>query len=239
MTTLELHHCPKCLFRKTRKPLCEKCARAEAAKARAAAKRRAVPGTVANLGAVAFLAQLVTPDGFTRSNTVDRWPNEPDYPTVVFTGHADATTIRIVIRHVDDEYAPGDGHTEFTTSKGSFSYDRHGVEDSFYVHAEDTAAVVDATVRDQIAKVIAARDRHLTSVTVPFVGHVITPERKAEIQAKLQSGGVHNFMPSGFGTGYRVSIKRASAGRWGKAAPQAMADFFAVPALYYEEMDCD
>lgn len=207
------------------------------------AGRRARPGTAANLGADAFLAALAVPEGFARALVKDgpafTWKGEPaeQWPAVVFTGHGGQTTVKVVLRDAEDEYSPGTGHTDFTTARGSFSYDRVGVDDSFYVDADDTVADVDEKVRAQVAKVAEARERHLTSESVPFVGHVVTPERKAAIAATLRGGKVHSFRPSGFGTGYDVSVRPRS--RHAKRAPDAMAAFFGVEQLYYDTTDCD
>lgn len=239
MTQAALHVCQGCHFRRTKKDRCAPCAKREVSRLRDLEKRRAVRGTPPNLGAEAFLADLATPDGFAREDVREPqgWDPEPSFPAVQFVGHAGQTTVKVVIADVTSEWSVGSGHTAFTTCKGSFSFDRHGVEDSFYVQAEDTVAVVDTKVRDQIERVVAARARHEVSETVPFVGHVVTPARKAEIAAALRAGRTHNFTPSGFGTGYAVSAK--PSGRFVRQAPPEMAAFFGVPRLYYETFDHD
>jgi hypothetical protein len=238
--TTELHDCPECRRRRTRKAVCETCRKINDKKARNLATLAARPGTPANLGAEAFLASLATPDGFARKAIVDRWGRgEPDYPGVEFTGHGGQTTIKIIVRRLDDEYSAGDGHTTFTTSRGSFSFDRTGVEDSFYVYAKDTVAAVDERVREQVARVVSSRERHERSETVPMVGHVVTPERKAEIAATLKAGKGYDFRPAGFGTGYHVSTSRRACGPFVQKAPAELARFFGVADLYYETMDCD
>jgi len=235
-----LHDCPRCHHRRTRKPFCKFCTAWTDKEAKARAQLRRHQGTVANLGAEAYLAAIKTPDGFTRETIVDTghgYNGDRSVPGLRLTGHDGTTTLTIVMTDADDTWAPGTGHTEFTTSAGQFSFDRTGVEDSFYIRSDDTVPVTDTTIAAQIAKVISARARHLISEKVPFVGHVITPERKTEITAKFKAGQSHQFLPSGFGTGYDCSVKPRS--RWATRAPQAMADFFGVATLFYETMDCD
>src|SRR6185436_17210137 len=98
------------------------------------------------------LASLVPPDGFTRGAYVpDTWPGERTWPGVLFVGHEGQTEIRLVLRYLDDSYSAGSGHTSFTTARGQFSFDRTGVEDSFYVESRDTAAEVSVKLAEQVA----------------------------------------------------------------------------------------
>lgn len=239
--TSELHVCPNCKYRKTSKPLCQNCQRYADQRARAAAKRKATVGTPMNLGVKNFLAAIPTPDGFVKTDVVEEWSPKQKWPGVQFVGHDGKTTIKVIMHNVEDEYAPGTGHTDFVTSRGSFSFDRHGVDDSFYVNAEDTPAKVFDELLNQIRRVVESRERHLTSETVPFVGYIVTPDRKVEIAATLRSGGVHSFTPSGFGTGYRFSTNRRKVGTWDvKTAPEAFGKFFGVlTPVYYVTLDCD
>lgn len=91
----------------------------------------------------------------------------------------------------------------------------------------------------------AAHARSLTMVDVPGVpgGWRVTPERKAQIAASLKAGKDATFMPSGFGTGYRVfaTAPRKLRHAFGaKVLPPSTAEFFGVSgALYYETLDCD
>jgi len=232
--------CTSCRSRRTRLGICTVCARRAAKEERQAAKRRKIVGSAANLGAEAFLAALRTPDGFARTDGQETWPGEPAWPCVSFVGHDGLTTIKVVILDADSRWNPGSGHVDFQTSRGHFCFDRLGVEDSFYVDAEDRVPDVDRKIEAQIIRVLETRARHLTSETVPWVGHVVTPKRKAEIAETLLHGGVHEFRPSGFGTGYRCTTSRRLVGPYAKVAPADFASFFGLTAtVYYDTLDCD
>lgn len=236
--------CPHCRSRRTLKPLCGWCQQRVDKAARRVAKIAKTPGTAANLGSVtALLETIAAPDGWTRTRTVERWHGCPDRQALVLAG--DGISIKIVAGELDNEWAVADGHTSFTTCKGERTFDRTGVEDSFYVKPTDTAAQVAATIAEQVQRVAESRERLARSETVPGLpgGWSLTPERKAEIAATLAAGRSHSFTPAGFGTGYNV-YALIGAGRRPRfdavRLPAETAAFFGVPGpLYYTTLDCD
>jgi len=241
----ELHWCPDCRHRRTRATRCGYCQRLRDAERRGRAKLRRTLGTVANCGALAFLkevARLAAARGFDATHSTETWPGEADVP-VVTLAHEDA--IKIAVRLFNADATPGQaagaGSTSFGTAHGWRTFDRAGVEDSFYVEAEDTAAAVDEKVAAQVARVAESRERIARSEAVPGLpgNWLVTPERKAEIRARLAGGGTHQFQPAGFGTGYAVRTRRAP----GYAPlPRETAAFFGLPGgvhLYAMPLDCD
>lgn len=128
------------------------------------------------------------------------------------------------------------GHTDFKGPNGAwFSFDRTGVDDSFYgCDADDPGEII----QKQISRCKEAFEKNKNQVQVPVIGFYITPERKAEIITLLTSGRFAQFMPSGFGTGYRL-YRGPKRSQWDKVAPQEVCDFFGVQNICWSEMDCD
>jgi hypothetical protein len=212
-------------------------------------KRARKPRPLTLLQKRTFLAAIPVPPGMLASfhdEQQDRWNTKAQktlpepVPTAIFAG--DGVTIRIEMNGNGD-YMHGCGHTNFTTCHGERTYDRTGVDDSFYVHAAwlktpaETPEQVGATLLEQLARVAKSREHAKQSVIVPGLGYSVTPEQRAKYTADLIAGHAVRFTPSGFGTGYSLTILRRS--RWDKAAKPETAAFFGVRALFIETLDCD
>lgn len=195
-----------------------------------------------------FLEALATPDWFAKTITEHKSDSGKMIITAVFA--MIKNEIEITIYMYPDEIARaqkeksrffgslGDGHTSFDTSKGRMTFDRHGVEDSFYVEADDTVETVNAKIVEQIQKVTLSRERLARSLTMPDYGYNLTPERLEKERDTLRRGGVARFAPSGFGTGHLISTK--PRGRYNCVrASQALIDFFGVGVLFVETFDHD
>lgn len=81
-----------------------------------------------------LLKGIVTPEGFEREETTEVWrwgQKETTYPVLRLT----SPDVRIQINFSGgrDSYALADGHVTFDTSQGERTFDRYGVEDSFYI----------------------------------------------------------------------------------------------------------
>jgi hypothetical protein len=185
-----------------------------------------------------FLNDLATPEGFVKTfGTEDySWGKEKIlHPSVIFTKGTDIE-IKIVISSPTDKYMAGSGHTSFATKLGRRTFDRRGVEDSFYVEPGLDVEKTNAQVLRQIEKVAESVARMERSVAVPIWGFTVTPETLEEIKGKLTKGKTHTFTPAGFGTGYVLSKKRS---RWSRLADPKINAFFGVGALYFDTLDCD
>jgi hypothetical protein len=112
----------------------------------------------------------------------------------------------------------GIGHTTFTTAKGTRTFDRTGVEDSFYVHLYDGVAGVQAKIEGQLKRVGESRERIKGMIDIPGINWLTTPEGKEEITKKLKAGKCHEFRPSGFGTGNVLYHRSRPARTWDKRA---------------------
>lgn len=132
-----------------------------------------------------------------------------------------------------------DGSTFFEEIPGSGSwrtFDRRGIDSSFHAGSlEDPAETVTA----ELHRIEKARERGKKMISIPEFGWRVHADDLPELKRELAAGKSHSFTPAGFGTGYRVSIKRPP-GRYGvKQLPNATAEFFGVPVLWAESLDCD
>jgi len=132
------------------------------------------------------------------------------------------------------------GHTNFASSKGWRSFDRLGVEDSFY-SPYDAKALKDMpdpsqVIAEQCDRVVKFNEVDARRLDIPGIPYRITPESRVERTAQLKQGKSITFVPSGFGTGLRVSAKRS---RHSKPMSAETAQFFDCPALYVETFDHD
>lgn len=201
------------------------------------AKRQALPA----LDVERFIEQLAVPEGFTKTRGTEdySWGKEKILHPSVTLSKGTEIEIKIVLSSPDAEYIRGSGHTSFDTKLGRRTFDRRGVDDSFYVDDVDTVETVNEKVKRQIEKVAESVSRLARSMSVPKWGFSVTPEQLDEIKAKLNKGQSHTFTPAGFGTGYVISKPGRKRNRWAKPAPQEIVDFFGVGRLEYDTLDCD
>lgn len=207
-------------------------------------------GTLLHLGWEAWAASLDLP-GFEKVLTSESWgwgEHAESAPVVEFRG--DGVTLRVVsingwdapcrgkLQPLSEWSIAASGHTSFTSAQGQRTFDRHGVEDSFYVNPGDTAETMRARFAEQLARVEASRARLARSEQVPGLpgSWTMTPERRAEVTAALLAGRGWDLRPAGFGTGYRLSTRRSPLAR---LASEEAARWFGVQRLFVESMDCD
>lgn len=129
------------------------------------------------------------------------------------------------------------GTTRFKVDDGYRTFDRLGVEDSFY--GDDQQSTLKGLVQQQMERVNKTRDRIGRSESIPDgFGWMVTPETKKEYSERLQSGGCVSFRPSGFGTGktlYGRQVKGYGVG----PASKAVAEFFGCEKLWVQLVECD
>ena len=139
----------------------------------------------------------------------------------------------------------GSGHTRFKVDgRGWLTFDRRGVEDSFYHLNPFTGVRTEKSLNDivaeQLAKVEASRVKLKSSVMVPDVGHYVSLDGLEQLQLDLKARGYIQFVPSGFGTGYFVSKKPQQGLKYGeRRASQELEKFLGVSPLYVCPFDCD
>lgn len=202
-----------------------------------------------------ILADSITIDHFTCSTRIEKWTGMPD--SSVFTLVGDGITIEakfhlpvewdtdkkvynlIKLKNLRHSECQAVGHTSFTTDKGTRTFDRTGVEDSFYINYNDDIAAVQAKLEGQIKKVAESRERIKGMINIPGIPFLTSPEGKSQITTLLRAGKSHSFTPSGFGTGYQIYSRKAPFDRYdGRAKPETEA-FFEVSPLWVRQLDCD
>ena len=189
-----------------------------------------------------FLDEISVPEGFTKTlydEKSERW-TDAGYEPVLYPSlrleKGQEIEIKLIIEAPEAKYCVGAGHTSFQTKLGRRTFDRRGVNDSFYVDEGDDVQTVDKKIADQLKRVAESVEKMERSIEVPSLGFTVTPELLEEIKAKLGKGKEHTFRPAGFGTGYVLSKKRS---RWAEKAKPEVNAFFGVGTLYMQRIDCD
>lgn len=185
------------------------------------------------------MQSITIPDGFTAAmrEEKDGWVKGQKTYLVYTLTKPDDTKIEF------DQY--GSGHTKFLTEKGWRTFDRTGVEDSFYhlpfEHEKGKKIDLNALVAEQLARIEKSRDYFKSAISVPGLPNfTVAPDRVAKLKADLKKFGVITFTPSGFGTGYSITKKPTRGLRYGesRAKPELEA-FLGHSPLYVSTMDCD
>lgn len=134
----------------------------------------------------------------------------------------------------------GDGSTSFNTERGWRSFDRTGVESSFYWKPWDYKGAepvdLNEVLKDQLERIAKQRDYFKTAIKIPEIGFTISPDGLAKLKGDLKRIGYRRFMPSGFGTGYTISIKKL---RFGNRVSKELEEFIGISPLYVETFDAD
>jgi len=130
------------------------------------------------------------------------------------------------------------GHTVFKTERGGWStFDRRGIEDSFYLgNYSDPPADVSRVIQEQLAKIAVSKETSKKMVKIPGFGYSVHQDELEALKKKLAMGRSHSFTPAGMGTGHRLSTKPS---RFATKMPFETAEFFGVVALYDETFDHD
>jgi len=211
-----------------------------------------------------FFSTIKTPEGYERTcempevgKEYDSWADH-DTGVLRVTGEDAAVVFRASFYKNKLSIS---GTTEFKDDGVWYSFDRRGIEDSFYMEQE-SAKVVKAKIKrwgieggwgyqaesntnnggqamleKQTKRAKDYMEGQKGKLTVPHYGHRISPERKEEIKKKILGRG-HTFAPSGMGTAYHVSTRKTS--RFDSTVPTEVANFFGIDRqLYASHQDWD
>lgn len=155
--------------------------------------------------------------------------------------------VKIVTFRGDDfklrvECEPGSkywcGHTKFQTMYGEKTFDRRGVQDSFYIQMHHTTLDVEAILEGQVRQLRGSQARILEKEPVPGIGYLIASSDKATIRSTLIQGGTRLFSPSGFGTG-KILYHGSKRNSWDTRAPAETEAYFDLDPLYIILTDHD
>lgn len=175
-------------------------------------------------------SKFPVPEGFTTE-----WRENYDYNgTTAFVMKKEKDGVEFIFR------PGGPGTCKFKIGDGWRTFDRCGVDDSFYWKPlfKGDEVNLEETFEELFKRIAKSREFSLTAISVPEIGHSVSPERLTTLKAELNKNGFISFHPSGFGTGYNVTKKTTR--RYGvKRATKALEDFFGVAPLFIETFDCD
>lgn len=196
-----------------------------------------------------MLRDIVTPKGFKREVTteINRWNSKP-YKVLVLA--SPSIKIEIYFTGNRKDFFLADGHVSFKADGGWRSYDRYGVEDSFYIEnplqwvgsrwedGTDVIARANETIKNFIeVKIPESLALIARSESVPGIPFSVTPERKAAITKALKSKQSNTFMPSGFGIGYTLWTRKIDS--FCERGSKEMEKFFGVSPIYISKFDAD
>jgi hypothetical protein len=138
----------------------------------------------------------------------------------------------------------GSGHTRFQTDKGAWlSFDRRGVEDSFYwkpLDKDTRETDPNKIIAEQLERIAKRQEYYRSAVSIPGIPFTVTPDGIEDLKKRLTKDGSVSFMPSGFGTGYVVTRRKPKVLKYGnkRAAPET-EKFFGQAPLYITTFDAD
>ncbi len=137
----------------------------------------------------------------------------------------------------------GCGHTKFKVGESWRTFDRRGIEDSFYhlpLYKGHVVPPLPEIVTEQLGRIAKSREYAKTAVTVPGLpnGYTLSPDRLGAMKAQLaKANGMARFSPAGMGQGHEVYRKRPHS--WAQRAKPELEKFFGVSPLYVLAFDHD
>jgi hypothetical protein len=182
---------------------------------------------------------LVVPDGFKLTETTEKRRFVAGGEVTTLSLESDDTVISMVFdaEGSSESYVIASGHVSFDTAAGRRTFDRLGVEDSFYIDnpakdftdSGDPNVKLNETIKEFIeVKIPASRERAAVSEKVPGTDLLISPAQK-EV---FRSTGRVTLAPSGFGTQYTFSRTNIPGA---KTATEAQRKLFGMKKLYVKE----
>jgi len=180
-----------------------------------------------------FVKKLPAIDGF-----IGEWKDDHNW----FAGENRVTKNYVLVNikaEIKFTFMPGgDGSTSFKAGDHWATFDRRGVESSFYwkpLWEKDERPDIKVILNEQLERIAKHRVYAATAIKVPQISFTVSPENLAKLKVTFKNKGYHRFHPSGFGTGYTVSAKPL---RHGSRASKELETFFGVP-LWVETFDAD
>lgn len=197
--------------------------------------------------ATTIMKGIETPEGFEREQRVETWtwgPDRREYHVLRLT--APGVEIEVHFDGGRESFALASGHVTFDTPLGKRTFDRYGVEDSFYVDnpgkwgdGRDPIAQANEEIRRVIEERIPeALERLARSEQLPDIPFSVTPEQKRAVTDRLKLGRGYDFVPAGMGTGYTLTTWQPARDPYAKRSPE-LAKFFDVPDVWVSTFDAD
>ena len=135
------------------------------------------------------------------------------------------------------------GSTKFIALGKMFSFDRIGIDNSFYLSHDGYDPIPSDVNKVVVAQIQRAKEgiKDMSEkIQVPELGFYISKEKQEKMSKLLKAGKSTSLTPSGFGIGYQLIGRRVRTTQWGpKVASDVLKKFFKVTTLYIDTMDCD
>lgn len=144
------------------------------------------------------------------------------------------------------------GMSGFTVNGSTFTFDRHGIEDSWHVDGwreKDTAQQIAHKMNAELERAETAlqarvaRERDGVRINFGPTSRILLPKEIEELKKKLAAGRSFDLNPSGMGVGYRFYVNRRGApSRYGSQCVPAANDAkkaLGEPFLVYDCTDHD
>lgn len=128
--------------------------------------------------------------------------------------------------------------TNYKAKGKEFTFDRYGVDDSFYYEGLRALPKQIEEQRERV-KTSQARLALTESFDMGPVRLMLSPEALQAIVDKLKSGKTHTYHPAGFGTGYYFSTNPKIKRRWDTAKASAALEKLVGARVYVSSYDAD
>lgn len=188
-----------------------------------------------------WLKAIPTPEGFTRIQVEGKQKyDDMESKSTSKTGYVEliSDTIRIIfnydLRVTEMSWTFIDGHTYFKNGSYWSSFDRRGIEDSFYVDPiprETPQQVVDG----QIERVKKTLENAKNFIKIPGFNWSIHKDNIEKVKEEIKKHG-HTFAPRGMGRAERL---KAKPDRYSRPANKETAEFFGFKQLWIDDIDWD
>lgn len=181
---------------------------------------------------------------FEKSMTIETW-GQHSIPTVVLFSEEEGIKIRLDVSCASkyNGLEAGatwyiTGHTSWSEGEKWFTFDRRGINDSFYAHNGEKDQFASNDINEAVVAEYEkiAEQREIVTVEIPDTNIHYAEKRIDELRKKLQAGGTIAITPSGMGVGYEFSSK---SGRWTSPATAEQKKFWNVDRLFFSTLDCD
>ena len=128
--------------------------------------------------------------------------------------------------------------TNYKAKGKEFTFDRYGVDDSFYYEGLRALPKQIDEQRERV-KTSQARLALTESFNMGPVRLMLSPDALKAIVDKLKSGKTHTYHPSGFGTGYYFSTNPKIRNRYDRAMASPELEKLVGKTVYVSSYDAD
>ncbi len=145
--------------------------------------------------------------------------------------------MEIKLSYFRDEQPPN-CCTNYTAKEKHFTFDRYGVDDSFYY---DSLKELPGQIEEQIERVKKSQERlaNMAEFNLGPRTKMFTREDLDKMVETLQSGQVYSVRPAGFGRGYTFCTNPRIRNRYDSAQASQELVLLVGKPVYVSTFDCD